>query len=176
MKRFCEILPLLVLLLFTGCRSHRATVSQESARYQRAILDSTVTSADTVRRVDSATAQWLSDLVELEWDSVDYRVLRDSTGRAIGATGIRRASRRATTTSRGQCSAALSESSMSQASTLAHVDSIAVVTRLEETKERTTAGSGLGWARLLGLSLLLVLAVGGVIHVRTVTERWSKRR
>lgn len=176
----CEILPvLLVLLAATGCHSHRATVTHEAARYQRAILDSTVSSIDTLRRVDSAAVQWLERAVLLEWDSVDYRLMLDSAGRTVGISGKRMLSRRTSGEHNGAVSSAqslLQARSMQSAVERDSVSHELSQSIQQESKSGVDLSSPISWFEWVLFAILMVLAIVGVIHLRELTERWSRRR
>ena len=173
----CEILLLTAAVLaVTGCHSHRATVTREDARYQRAILDSAVTSADTVRVVDSAAVRWLEEAVLLEWDSVDYRIVLDSAGRTVGVRGKRLLSRRS-----GRATTATSQRHVEESHGVAHGttvvrDSVShALTEERHVETSTEVANPLGWLKWAGLAVGLALSAAGVIHLRKVTERWSRR-
>lgn len=176
MKILCKILLLVGLVLFTGCRSHRVTVRQESARYQRAILDSAAATADTVRRVDSAAVRWLEEAVLLEWDSVDYRIVLDSAGRTVGVSGKRLLSRRS-----GSATTATAQRHMEQSHGVAHGTTVVsdsvrhALTEERHVETRAEVANPLGWLKWAGVAVLLALSAAGVIHLRKVTERWSRR-
>ena len=177
MKSLYSILPVLLLLLATGCHSHRTTVKHEAARYGRAILDSAVTKADTLRVVDSARVQLLSQAVVLEWDSVDYRLLLDSAGRVAGITGSRRSSRRSGTVSTGTVEARQSLSHAERQETTVVRDSVKHELSQEKTVEtKADVWSPSLWLELVLMAILLALAVAGVIHLRNLADRWSKRQ
>lgn len=168
---------MLVLLVATGCHSHRSTVTHEDTRYHRAMLDSTVARVDTVCRVDSSTVQLLSQAVVLEWDSLDYRLVLDSAGRVAGITGSRRSSRHSGT-------AASSRQASRQAVSQAEVSTLTVqsdsvrheLSQVREVETKADVPNPFHWLEWVLIAVLLALAVGGVIYLIELTERWSKRR
>lgn len=166
---------MLALLAVAGCRSHRETLSHEEARCQRAVLDSTATRVDSLARRDSVSLSWLAGEVLLELDSVDYRITWDSVGRPERVAGKRVVSRRSS--SAGQKSAATIQEETHEEARYqrAILDSIAALS-VQDKRVETEAGCRPGWLELACCGMLLVLAVGGVIHLRELTERWSKRR
>lgn len=168
---------LLLLVVATGCHSHRTTVRQEAARYQRAILDSTAVKADTLRRVDSARVEWLQEAVVLEWDSVDYHLELDSAGRVAGVSGKRVSARRSGVRSTGAVQAAHGESRAGVSSATVLMDSVGhEVVEERHSEANTEVANPLGWLERVFIGVILALAVGGVIHLRELTEKWSKRR
>ena len=167
---------MVLLLAATGCHSHRTAATHEGLRYQRAILDSTAVKADTLRRVDSASLRLLSQAVLLEWDSLDYRLVLDSAGRVAGITGSRRSSRRSGTATASTKASTQAVSHAVESTSTVMSDSVRHELSQEKIAEtKADVSSPFHWLELVVLAILLALAVGGVIHLRNLTDRWSKR-
>lgn len=174
--RYCKIiLVVVVLVALSGCRSHRNVTSHEEVRLQRAILDSTATGVDSMARRDSVSLSWVASGLSLEVDSVDWHFTWDSVGRVASVSGKRLVSRQSSNA--GQKAAATIQEETHEESRLQRVlqDSTAAL-RVEDKHVETVAGWHPGWLEVACMALVLVLAVGGVIHLRELTERWSKRR
>lgn len=171
---FNIILVVLALVALAGCRSHRETVRHEEVRYQRAIQDSTVTRVDTTSRRDSVSLSWVAGEVMLEVDSVDYRITWDNVGRPARVSGKRLVSHRSSKLETQDFASAQTSSREEVRQQRAMQDSTAAL-RVEDKHVETQAGWHPGWLELVCCGVLLVLAVGGVIHLRELTERWSKR-
>lgn len=174
--RYCKIIAaLLVLVALSGCRSHRNVTSHEEARWQRTIQDSAVAKVDTMARRDSVSLSWVASGLSLEVDSVDYRITWDSVGRPSRIAGKRVMSQRSS--SAGQkAAAAVVEETREEARYQRAVQDSTVLNRVEDKHVETQAGWRPRWLELACMAVLLVLAVGGVLHLRDITERWSKRR
>ena len=169
------ILVALALAAQWGCKSHRETVRHEEVRLQRAIQDSAATRVDTMARRDSVSLSWVAGEVSLEVDSVDYRITWDSVGRPSRIAGKRVMSQRSS--SAGQkAAAAVVEETREEARRQRAVQDSTVLNRVEDKHVETQAGWRPKWLELACLAVLLALAVGGVLHLRDITERWSKRR
>ena len=177
MKRFCKILPvvLVTVLAVVGCRSHRTTVTHEATRYQRVIQDSTVSHMDTTTRRDSVSLAWLTGALSLEIDSVDWHFEWDSVGQPARVTSTRRTVRRSGTSGTTTAAAVQVMSHEEARYQRAVLDSVSH--ELTEDKQvETKSGSSLqNWLTVAGMAVLLALVVMGVLHLRKLTERWSKR-
>lgn len=175
MRLFNIILVVVALVVLSGCRSHRETMGHEEARYQRAIQDSTATHVDSLVRRDSVSLWWVASGLSLEVDSVDYRITWDSVGRPSRVAGKRVVSRHSS--SAGQKAAAtVVEETHEEARWQRAVQDSTAVERVQDKHVETQAGWRPGWLELACCGVLLVLAIGGVLHLRKLTDRWSKRR
>ena len=174
--RLCKIiLVVLAVVALQGCKSHRNVTSHEEARWQRAIQDSAATRVDTMARRDSVWLSWAAGELSLEVDSVDWHFTWDSVGRPSSVRGKRVLSRRSS--SAGQkAAAAVVEETREEARFQRAVQDSTVLNRVEDKHVETQAGWRPRWLELACLAVLLVLAVGGVLYLRDITERWSKRR
>lgn len=169
------ILVVLAVVALQGCKSHRETVRHEEVRGQRTIQDSAVAKVDTMARRDSVSLSWVASGLSLEVDSVDYRITWDSVGRPSRIAGKRVMSQRSS--SAGQkAAAAVVEETREEARYQRAVQDSTVLNRVEDKHVETQAGWRPRWLELACMAVLLVLAVGGVLHLRDITERWSKRR
>ncbi len=173
--RYCKIITvMLVLVALSGCRSHRNVTSHEEARWHRAIQDSTLTKVDTMARRDSVSLWWAARGLSLDVDSVDWHFTWDSSGRPVSVSGKRLVQHRSSKLET-QDFASLQTSSHEEArQQRAQRDSTATL-REQDKHVETQAGWHPGWLELVCCGVLLVLSVGGVIHLRELTERWSKR-
>ena len=166
---------MLAVLCCCGCRSHRTTVRHEATRLERAVQDSTVTRVDSTTRRDSVSLWWLRGALELEVDSVDWHWTWDSAGRVAGVTGRRLVSRRSSTGG-ATAVAAVQERTDSEARYQRAIQDSVRHEVAEEKHVETKAGSGWSWLEVVLTAVVLALAVAGVLHLRELTERWSKRR
>jgi hypothetical protein len=166
---------MLVLDAVAGCRSHRETVSHEEVSHQRTVLDSAVTRVDSLSRRDSVSLWWVSSGLSLDVDSIDWHFTWDSAGRMAGVRGKRLVSRRSSIAGQKAASTVQEETHEEALSQRAVVDSLSQVV-VEDKQVETQAGWHPGWLEVVCAGVLLALAVGGVIHLREMTERWSKRR
>ena len=175
MRLFNIILVVVALVVLSGCRSHRETMGHEEARYQRAIQDSTATHVDSLVRRDSMSLWWVASGLSLEVDSVDWHFTWDSAGRPSSVSGKRLVSHRSS--SAGQKAAAtIQEETHEEARWQRAIRDSTSVERIQDKHVETVAGWHPGWLELLSCGVVLVLAVGGVLHLRELTERWSRRR
>lgn len=172
---FNIILVVIAVIALSGCRSHRETVRHETARYQRAILDSTATGVDSLARRDSVSLWWLVGEVSLEMDSVDYRITWDSVGHPARIAGKRLVSRHSSSAGQKAAAAAVEETHEEVLRQRTLRDSTAAV-RVQDKRVETEAGCRPGWLELTCCGVLLALAVGGVVYLKGLAERWSKRR
>ena len=176
MKRYCEIiLVVLAVVALGGCRSHRDAVRHEEARRERAIQDSMVVSVDTMSRRDSVSLSWLASGLSLDVDSIDWHFTWDSAGRVAGVSGKRLVSRRSSR-AETQNFASLQTSSHEEARYQRAIQDSLSHEVVEDKHVETQAGWRPGWLEVGCIVVLLVLAVGGVLHLRELTERWSRRR
>ena len=167
MKRYCDIiLVVLAVVALGGCRSHRDAVRHEEARRERAIQDSMVVSVDTMSRRDSVSLSWLASGLSLDVDSA---------GRVAGVSGKRLVSRRSSR-AETQNFASLQTSSHEEARYQRAIQDSLSHEVVEDKHVETQAGWRPGWLEVGCIVVLLVLAVGGVLHLRELTERWSRRR
>lgn len=171
---FNIILVMVAVVALSGCRSHRNVTSHEEARYQRTIQDSTATRVDTMARRDSVSLSWVASGLSLEVDSVDWHFTWDSAGRVASVSGKRLVSRRSSKLET-QDFASLQTSSREEARYQRAIQDSTAVERVEDKHVETQAGWRPGGLELACMVVLLALAVGGVIHLRELTERWSKR-
>lgn len=169
------IAALLVLVALSGCRSHRNVTSHEEARWQRTILDSATTLVDTMARRDSVSLSWVASGLSLELDSVDWHFTWDSAGRVASVSGKRLVSQRSSRAGQ-KATATILEESHEEARWQRAVQDSTAVERVQDKHVETQAGWHPNWLELVCMAVLLALAVGGVIHLRELTERWSKRR
>ncbi len=169
------ILVVLVLVAVAGCRSHRETVRHETARYQRAVLDSTATRVDSTSRRDSVSLWWVSSGLSLDVDSIDWHFTWDSAGRVSGVSGKRLVSRHSSSAGQKAAATIQEETHEESRQQRAILDSTAALS-VQDKHVETEAGCRPGWLELACCGVLLVLAIGGVLHLRKLTERWSKRR
>lgn len=175
MRLFNIILVVVALVVLSGCRSHRETMGHEEARYQRAIQDSTATHVDSLVRRDSVSLWWVASGLSLEVDSVDWHFTWDSAGRPASVSGKRLVSHRSS--SAGQKAAAtIQEETHEESLRQRAIQDSTSVERIQDKHVETVAGWHPGWLELACCGVVLVLAVGGVLHLREMTERWSKRR
>ena len=167
---------MLVLAAVCGCHSHRTTVKQEETCWQQVTHDSAVSHVDTLSRRDSVVEEWLSQAVSLEWDSVEYHFEWDSAGQVSRVTGSRLGSRRSVVcgAARGEASSMLSSRQEDVVS--ARRDSVEGHVSREALKETKRGGDMPLWLEVSLMAILLVLAVGGVLHLRDLTDRWSRRQ
>ena len=174
--RYCKIISvMLVLALLLGCRSHRNVASHEAARLQRAIQDSTATHVDSLVRRDSVSLWWVASGLSLEVDSVDWNFTWDSAGRPASVSGKRLVSHRSS--SAGQKAAAtIQEETHEESRRQRAIQDSTAALSVQDKHVETVAGWHPGWLELACCGVVLVLAVGGVIHLRELTDRWSKRR
>ena len=174
--RYCKIIAVtLVLALLSGCRIHRNVTSHEEARYQRAIQDSTAIHVDSLVRRDSVSLWWVASGLSLEVDSVDWHFTWDSAGRPASVSGKRLVSHRSS--SAGQKAAAtILEETHEEAHRQRAIRDSTAVERVQEKHVETVAGWHPSWLELCCAALLLCLAVAGVLHLRQMADRWSKRR
>lgn len=176
MKRYCEIILVVLAVVFMpGCRSHRNTVRHEEARRERAMQDSTVVSVDTMSRRDSVSLSWVASGLSLDVDSIDWHFTWDSAGRVAGVSGKRLVSRRSSR-AETQNFASLQTSSHEEARYQRAIQDSLSHEVVEDKHVETQAGWHPGWLEVACCVVLLVLAVGGVLHLRELTERWSRRR
>ena len=166
---------LLLMVALAGCRSHRTTVKHEETRSQRVMQDSTVTRVDSTTRRDSVSLSWLAGELSLEVDSIDWHFTWDSAGRMAGVTGRRLVSRRSESSGQKSAATVLEESREEARYQRAIQDSIAIAS-VQDKHVETQAGWRPGWLEVACIVVLLVLAVGGVLHLRELTERWNRRR
>lgn len=172
----CNIIPVvLALAALPGCRSHRNVTSHETARYQRTVLDSTATRVDSVERRDSVWLSWMAGELSLEVDSVDWHFTWDSVGRPSRVAGKRVVSRRSSSAGQKAAATIQEETHEEARRQRAILDSTAALS-VQDKHVETEAGCRPGWLELVCCGVLLVLAIGGVLHLRKLTERWSKRR
>ena len=173
MRIFCKILLIVLVLAISGCHSHRSTVTHETGRYQRAILDSAATRVDTVRLVDSAAMRWALQAALLEWDSVDYRFAWDSTGRPASVRGTRVVSRQGGTTVAEAVERRLDARHGLSASASVVSDSVRQALEVERHVDVKggAAVSGLWWRLPLAI-VLLAAGMAGSVYLR----RWTARR
>ena len=169
------ILIVVILVALPGCRSHRNVTSHETARYQRAVLDSTATRVDSLARRDSVWLSWLAGELSLELDSVDYRITWDSVGRPSRVAGKRVVSRRSSSAGQKAAASVVEETHEESRYQRAILDSTAALS-VQDKHVETNAGWHPDWLELACCGVLLVLSIGGVLHLRKLTERWSKRR
>lgn len=165
---------MVAVVALSACRSHRNVTSHEEARYQRTIQDSTATRVDTMARRDSVSLSWVASGLSLEMDSVDWHFTWDSVGRVASVSGKRLVSRRSSKLET-QDFASLQTSSREEARYQRAIQDSTAVERVEDKHVETQAGWRPGGLELACMVVLLALAVGGVIHLRELTERWSKR-
>lgn len=174
--RFCKIIAVvLVLVALPGCRSHRDTVSHEAVRSQGTILDSTATRARSTARRDSVSLSWLASGLSLELDSVDWHFTWDSVGRPARVAGKRVVSRRSSSAGQKAAATVVEETHEEARRHRAMRDSTAAE-RVQDKHVETDAGWRPGWLEMVCTGVLLLLAVAGVLHLRQMTDRWSKRR
>ena len=174
--RYCKILAVVVAMVaMCGCRSHRNVTSHEEARYQRAIQDSTATHVDSLVRRDSVSLWWAARGLSLEVDSVDWHFTWDSAGRPSSVSGKRLVSHRSSSAGL-KTAATINEEKHEEARWQRAIQDSTSVERVQEKHVETVAGWHPGWLELAWCGVVLVLAVGGVLHLRELTERWSKRR
>lgn len=174
MRLFNIILVVLALASVCGCKSHRETVRHDEVRYQRTIQDSTVSKVDSMARRDSVSLSWVAGEVSLELDSVDYRITWDSVGHPTQIAGKRLVSRRSSSTGQKAASTAVEETHEEACRQHAVQDSTAVES-VQDKRALTKAGWQPGWLEIAGGLVLLLLAGCGVLYLRGLTERWSKR-
>ena len=163
------------MVAMCGCRSHRNVTSHEAARWQRAIQDSTATHVDSLVRRDSVSLWWAARGLSLEVDSVDWHFTWDSAGRVAGVSGKRLVSRRSSR-AETQNFASLQTSSHEESHRQRAIRDSTAVERVQEKHVETVAGWHPSWLELCCAALLLCLAVAGVLHLRQMADRWSKRR
>lgn len=174
--RYCKIIAvMLVLVALCGCRSHRNVTSHEEARWQRAVLDSTATRVDSMERRDSVSLWWAARGLSLEVDSVDWHFTWDSAGRVASVSGKRLVSRRSSK-QETQDIASVQKSSREEARYQRAIQDSAAALCVQDKHVETQAGWHPSWLELVCCGVVLVLAIGGAIHLRELTERWSKRR
>lgn len=166
---------LLLMVALGGCRSHRDAVRHEEARRERAIQDSMVVSVDTMSRRDSVSLSWLASGLSLDVDSIDWHFTWDSAGRVAGVSGKRLVSRRSSIAGQ-KAAATILEETHEEARWQRAVQDNTAVERVQDKHVETRAGWRPGWLEVGCIVVLLVLAVGGVLHLRELTERWSRRR
>lgn len=172
----CNIILIVVILVaLLSCKSHRETVKHEEVRYQRAILDSTATRVDSVERRDSVWLSWMAGEVSLEVDSVDWHFTWDSVGRPSRVAGKRVVSRRSSSAGQKAAATIQEETHEEARQQRAILDSTAALS-VQDKHVETNAGWHPDWLELACCGVLLVLAIGGVLHLRKLTERWSQRR
>ena len=171
---FNIILVVLALASVCGCKSHRETVRHETARYQRTVQDSTVSKVDSMARRDSVSLSWVASGLSMELDSVDYRITWDSVGHPTQIAGKRLVSRRSSSTGQKAASTAVEETHEEACRQHAVQDSTAVES-VQDKRVETKAGWHPGWLEVAGGLVLLLLACCGVLYLRGLTERWSKR-
>ncbi len=174
MRLFNIILVVLAVVALAGCRSHRETVRHEGVRYQRTIQDSTVTRVDTTSRRDSVSLSWVARGLSLEVDSIDWHFTWDSAGRVAGVSGKRLVSQRSSRAGQ-KATATILEETHEEARWQRAVQDSTAVERVQDKHVETVAGWHPGWLEVVCAGVLLALAAGGVIHLRELTERWSKR-
>lgn len=176
MKRYCDIiLVVLAVVALAGCRSHRDAVRHEEARRERAIQDSMVVSVDTMSRRDSVSLSWLASGLSLDVDSIDWHFTWDSAGRVAGVSGKRLVSRRSSR-AETQNFASLQTSSHEEARYQRAIQDSLSHEAVEDKHVETVSGWRPSWLKMGCMAVLVALAAGGVIHLRELTDRWSKRR
>ena len=177
MKRFFKILPvvLVTVLAMVGCRSHRTTVKHEETRWHRVTLDSTATCVDTTTRRDSVSLAWLTGALSLEIDSVDWHFEWDSVGQPARVTSTRRTVRRSGTSGTTTAAAVQVMSREEARYQRAVQDSVSHELTEDKRAETKSGSSVLNWLKVAGMVVLLALVVMGVVHLRKLTEKWSKR-
>lgn len=166
---------MLVLVALCGCRSHRNVTSHEVARFQRAVLDSTATRVDSMERRDSVSLWWAARGLSLEVDSVDWHFTWDSAGRVASVSGKRLVSRRSSAAGE-KAAATILEETHEEARWQRAIQDSAAALCVQDKHVETQAGWHPSWLELVCCGVVLVLAIGGAIHLRELTERWSKRR
>ena len=173
--RLCNIILVMLALAFTcGCKSHRETMRHEEVRYQRTVQDSTVSKVDSMARRDSVSLSWVAGEVSLELDSVDYRITWDSVGHPTQIAGKRVVSRRSS--SAGQKTAAtVQEETHEEAHYQRAIQDSTAVQSVQDKRVETKAGWHPRWLEIAGGLVLVLLAGCGVLYLRGLTERWSKR-
>ena len=175
MRLYNIILVVLALVAVAGCRSHRETVLHEEARRQRAVLESTATRVDTMSRRDSVSLSWAAGELLLELDSVDYRITWDSVGHPSMVAGKRVVSRRSS--SAGQKAAAtIQEETHDEARRQRAIQESTAAQSIQDKHVETVAGWRPGWLELVCCGVLVLLAAVGAVHLRELTEGWSKRQ
>lgn len=144
-------------------------------RLQRTIQDSAATRVDSLARRDSVSLSWVASGLSLDVDSVDWHFTWDSAGHVASVSGKRLVSRRSS--SAGQKAAAtIVEGTRMEARLQRAIQDSTAVESVEEKHVETQAGWRPGWLEVGCIVVLLVLAVGGALHLRELAERWSRRR
>lgn len=166
---------MLVLVALPGCRSHRSMVSHEVVRLQRTVQDSAVAKVDSTARRDSVSLWWAARGLSLELDSVDWHFTWDSAGRPASVSGKRLVSRRSSSAGRKAAATVVEETHEEARRQRAVVDSLGHEV-VEDKHVETHAGWRPGWLEVVCIGVLLLLAVAGVLHLRQMADRWSKRR
>lgn len=171
---FNIILVVLALVALAGCRGHRETVRHEEARFQRAVLDSTVTRVDTTSRRDSVSLSWVANGLSLEVDSVDYRITWDSVGRPARVSGKRLVSRRSSVAGQ-KAAATIQEETHEEARRQRTIQDSTAMEVVEDKRIETQAGWHPAWVEVMLTGVVAALAVVGALRLRKMIGRWWRR-